>query len=91
MESLKFIKSWTIANFKKSLNVETIEIKKNPKTNSLFMTWGPSREDTGAVTSKIDGDLSKLVKPVISQVEGKDGLFYILHNEGEGAETIASF
>lgn len=91
MEALKFLNSWTITNFKNKLGVESIDIKRNPKTNSLFFVWGPGRGEIGAVTSKINGDLSLLKKPIISEVEGEEGTFYLLHNEGEGVETLASF
>ena len=83
--NLTFNGTETIEQFKASQLIKLIEVKKNPKTGKLFFTFGSK---TGAVSSK--GIPSK--RPVISNVTGADGEnFYLLHEQGEGAPTLASF
>jgi hypothetical protein len=80
---LKFIETLTVNQFKAKMNVERLDIKKNPHTGKLFFSYGAK---IGAVSAK--GIPSK---PMVSEVCGEDGeTFYLLHNEGEGAATIAS-
>jgi hypothetical protein len=80
---LKFIETLTVNQFKAKMNVERLDIKKNPHTGKLFFSYGAK---VGAVSAK--GIPSK---PMVSEVCGEDGeTFYLLHNEGEGAATIAS-
>lgn len=81
--TLKFLDTYTIEQFKADHQVPTIKVKKNPNTGKLFFTYG---NKVGAVSSK--GIPSK---PVISLVEGDGEEFYLLHNEGQGAETLAAF
>ncbi len=90
MKSLKFIETLTVSQFKNKTNVEAIDIKKNPRSGKLFMTYGAS---TGAVASKFSAEtLNQLTRPMVSLVENSDGeSFYILHQQGEGAPTLASF
>lgn len=82
---LKFHESLTVEQFKNRMNVSTIKVKKNPKTGLLFMTYGAA---VGAVSSS-----GVPTNPMISLVEPEEGgdQFWILHNEGEGAATIATF
>lgn len=86
---LKFLKTYTIEQFKALTKVDRLDVKKNPKNGNLFFTFGA---DTGAVTS---AGIPK--HPMVSYVEGEKternptGLFYLLHEEGNGAPTIASF
>lgn len=82
---LKFHESLTVEQFKNRMNVGTIKVKKNPKTGLLFMTYGAA---VGAVSSS-----GIPTNPMISLVEPEEGgnQFWLLHNEGEGAATIAIF
>ena len=82
---LKFHESLPVEQFKHRTNVSTIKVKKNPKTGLLFMTYGAA---VGAVSSK-----GVPTNPMISLVEPEEGgdQFWLLHNEGEGAATIATF
>lgn len=82
---LVFKKTQTIEQFKADQLVSLIEVKKNPKTGKLFFTFG---SETGAVSTK--GIPTK--RPVISDVITEDGEeFFLLHEQGEGAPTLATF
>ena len=84
MENLTFNRTLTVEQFKKNQLVDRLLIKKNPKTDKLFFTFGSS---TGAVASK---GIPKL--PMVSEVVTPDGeTFWLLHEEGQGAPTIAEF
>ena len=81
-------KSWnetlTVEQFKTKHLVSHIDVKQNPKTGKLFFTFGTN---TGAVSKKGIPE-----RPMISNVTGvDDSSFWILHEEGQGAPTIASF
>ena len=82
-------KSWnetlTVEQFKAKHLVSHIDVKKNPINGKLFFTYGAK---TGAVAIK---GVPK--RPMISNVtSSKDGSsFWLLHEDGQGAETIASF
>lgn len=84
MENLTFIKTQTIEQFKASQLVSEVNVRQNPHTGKLFFTYGA---ETGAVSSK--GIPSK---PMISLVEGNEGRFYLMHEEGTGgAPVLATF
>lgn len=85
MNALKFIETQTVTQFCREKGVSRVDVKKNPKKNgALFMTFG---SETGGVSSK-----GIPAKPMVSLVEKPDGSqFYLLHEEGAGAETVASF
>ena len=88
METRENFKSWnetlTVEQFKAKELVSRIDVKQNPKTGKLFFTYGSK---TGAVAIKGVPN-----RPMISNVTGQDGSsFWLLHEEGQGAETIASF
>ena len=87
-QNLNFVSTMTVEQFKNKVNANKIEIKRNPMTSKLFMTWGPGREHIGAVSAK--GIPSN---PVISQVATAEGeTFYLMHEEGNGgAPTLATF
>ena len=80
---LIFNETLTVEQFKAKELVSRIDVKKNPKTGKLFFTYGSK---AGAVAIK--GIPSK---PMVSSVTGQDGTFYLLHEEGTGAPTIATF
>ena len=75
----------TVEQFKKSQMVDKIQVKKNPKNNKLFFTFGAK---TGAVAVK-----GIPTHPMISEVETPDGdVFFLLHEEGTGgAPVLATF
>ena len=82
---LTFNETLTIEQFKAKELVSRIDVKQNPKTGKLFFTFGSK---TGAVAIK--GVPSRpMISNVTSSVDGSS--FWILHEEGQGAETIASF
>ena len=88
MDSLKFIETMSVADFKTKMGVERIDVKQNPNTGKCFFVYGC---ETGAVSERIlKGDITK---PVISQVCSPDtgDIFYMLHQQGDGgAPTLAT-
>jgi len=81
---LTFNETLTVEQFKAKVMVSKLDVKKNPKTGKLFFTYGAQ---TGAVSAK--GIPSK---PMVSNVTTPEGdSFYLLHEEGQGAPTIATF
>lgn len=92
-KNLEFQQSYTVEQFKAMQNTSEIKVKKNSETEKLFFTWGPGRDQTGAVAK---AGVPK--KPVISRVKGEptpqnpSGVFFLLHEEGNGgAPVIATF
>ena len=84
-KNLTFNETLTVEQFKNQMHVSRIDVKRNPKTNTLFFTYGAK---TGAVASK---GIPK--HPMLSNVTGSDGSnFWLLHEEGRGgAPVLASF
>ena len=82
---LKFHETLTVEQFKAAQHVDKIQVKKNPKTNKLFFTYGAK---TGAVAVK-----GIPAHPMVSNVETTDGSsFWLLHEEGiGGAPVLATF
>ena len=63
MDSLKFIETMSVADFKAKMGVGKIDVKQNPNTGKCFFVYGC---ETGAVSERfLKGDITK---PVISQV-----------------------
>ena len=84
MKNLTFNRTLTVEQFKKDQLVDRLLVKKNPKTDKLFFSFGSS---TGAVASK---GVPK--SPMVSEVATPDGeTFWLLHEEGQGAPTLATF
>lgn len=92
---LKFLNTMTIEEFKDELDTTAaLQIKVNPHTGKLFMTLANKPGSVGAVASKFTkANIGReLTKPVVSEVETIDGSkFYMLHQMGEGAETVIEF
>lgn len=88
MESLKFLQTWSINDFKSNQQVQEIEIKKNESTGKCFFTYGL---ETGACSKRVG--MGEVTIPVISQVcvPMTGETFYLLHQRGEsmGATTLA--
>ena len=85
--NLKFLKTWTVTQFKAEQQVEKIEVLKNDATGKCFMAFGFEK---GAVSEKFER--GELTNPVVSQVCSAEtgDLFYLLHQKGEGgAQTLA--
>ena len=82
---LTFGETLTVEQFKASVKVSRVDVKKNPKTGRLFFTYGAK---TGAVAVK-----GIPQHPMLSNVTGSDGSnFWLLHEEGQGgAPVLASF
>ena len=82
---LKFRETMTVEQFKAAQRVDKLQVKKNPKTNKLFFTFGSK---TGAVAVK-----GIPTHPMVSEVEAPDGTsFFLLHEEGTGgAPVLATF
>ena len=89
-KNLTFMETLTVEQFKAAMNVSRIDVKQNPKTNTIFFTYGAK---TGAVSSKGIPE-----HPMLSYVKGEpteknpSGEFWLLHEEGKGgAPVLASF
>lgn len=85
---LKFLKTFTVNEFKQKMGVDTMEIKKNPQTGKCFFVYG---FETGKVSHKFEGEGINI--PVVSEVaDAMTGeTFYMLHDKGTGgAETLAT-
>lgn len=87
-KNLKFLKTFTVNEFKQKMGVETMEIKRNPLTGKCFFVYG---FETGAVSKRFDnGGISQ---PVISEVCSAEtgDVFFMIHERSEGgAETLAT-
>lgn len=79
---LTFVSSQSIAQFKSANMIDKIDIKRNPKTDKLFIAYPGG---SGAVAKSYDSSKPKLIS-LVKDPEGVE--FYMLHNEGTGAETI---
>lgn len=73
-QTLSFVSSQTLAEFKMSHNVSKVDIVKNPKTNKIFFK---SSTVSGAVSNK----WTSAQPSVISIVRDNDVEFFMLHNE----------
>ena len=94
---LTFGETLTVEQFKALVKVSRVDVKKNPKTGTLFFTYGAR---TGAVARK-----GIPAKPMFSLVcpegdtmdaahagERNCSTFWLLHEEGQGgAPVLASF
>lgn len=84
MENLTFNKTYTVEQFKREKGVDRLLVKRNPKNDNLFFSFGA---EVGAVSSK---GIPKF--PMLSEVTTPKGdTFWLLHEEGQGAPTIAEF
>ena len=82
--NLTFNETLTVEQFKARELVSHIDVKRNPKNGKMFFTYGAK---IGAVAIKGVPN-----RPMISNVTGDDDKpFWLLHEEGQGAETIATF
>lgn len=83
--NLIFNETLTVEQFKAQMNVQKLDVKRNPETGKLFFTYGAK---TGAVATK-----GIPQHPMLSSVTTPEGdSFWLLHEEGNGgAPTIASF
>ena len=85
MESLKFIETMSVAEFKAQKEVKKINVKQNPQTGKCFFVYGC---ETGAVSDKFAN--GEITNPVISQVCSPEtgDMFYMLHQKGDGGAPI---
>ncbi|MEA4981537.1 MAG: hypothetical protein VB066_02360 [Paludibacter sp.] len=86
-KNLKFLKTWSVAQFKAEQQVEKIEVLRNESTGKCFMAFGFEK---GAVSDRFQR--GELTNPVVSQVcNAETGeMFYLLHQQSEGgAEKLA--
>ena len=57
MDSLKFIETMSVADFKTKMEVERIDVKQNPHTGKCFFVYGC---ETGAVSDSAKGTSQSL-------------------------------
>lgn len=94
---LTFGETLTVEQFKEVVKVSRIDVRKNPKTGTLFFTYGAK---TGAVAKKgiPQHPMFSLVCPEGDTLdaahagERECSTFWLLHEEGQGsAPVLASF
>ena len=85
MESLKFIETMSVAEFKAQKEVKKIDVKQNLQTGKCFFVYGC---ETGAVSDKFAN--GEITNPVISQVCSPEtgDMFYMLHQKCDGGAPI---
>jgi hypothetical protein len=88
METLDFLQTWSVEDFKAQRNVKSIEIKRNESTGKCFFSYGTGL--SGAVSAKFEQEGIK--DPVISEVSSPEtgNVFLLLHARGEGATLLAT-
>lgn len=90
--SFNAIETLTIEQFKAKMGVSKLDVKRNPKTKKIFFSYGTK---TGAVTTKCS--LEELAKGAFVSLmpadpaNGHDEEVWLLHQEGKGAEVLATF
>lgn len=88
-KNLQFLETLTVEQFKSRMLVSHIDVKQNPKTGSIFFSYGAK---VGAVSLK-----GIPQHPMFSLVKGEptsenpSGEFWLLHEEGQGVPVLASF
>jgi hypothetical protein len=81
---LTFNETLTVEQFKERQHVSKLEVKKNPQNGKLFFSFGAQ---VGGVAVK-----GIPTHPMVSNVTTPEGdTFWLLHEEGNGAEVIATF
>lgn len=87
--NLEFLETLTVEQFKAAQHVDVLKVKQNPQNGKLFFTFGAA---VGAVASK-----GIPTNPMVSRVKGEpteqnpSGIFFLLHEEGNGAPVVATF
>lgn len=93
---LNFGDAYTIEQFKSLMKVPSVDVRRNPKTDKGFITYGAA---TGMISNKL---YSKIVNGedygtcMIARVtgvadDGSDIDTYMLYEQGQGAPTMVSF
>jgi hypothetical protein len=88
--NLEFVRTLTIEQFKGEKQINELRVKRSQKTNGLFLSWVGQGSEKGFVGG---GSLERLTQPVISKVKDPESgeTFWLLHNEGNGGITEATF
>ena len=83
--NLKFLKTWSVEQFKAANSVDEIKLLKNEISGKSFFAYG---FETGACSQKLLA--GELTEPVISEVCSADTgeTFMLLHQKGEGTATL---
>lgn len=87
MNELQFIDRLSMTEAKKLLGVESINLKKNPNSGLYFAVDSVGKQIEGLVVSK-KFDI-EAYDVCVSEVEGNNGRFYLLHEQKEGGLPIA--
>jgi len=83
MDSLKFLRTMSAAEFKEQHGITKLDIFKSEKTGKHFFAYG---NEYGAVYAKYP--VAPIKEPMVSEVESSSGeQFFLLHNKGEHAAT----
>jgi hypothetical protein len=79
----------TVEQFKHQMHVDEIKVKRSSTTGKLFIQYGAK---TGSCSTKGVPE-----RPMLSYVQGEpteqnpSGKFWLLHEEGNGGEVVATF
>ena len=87
-KKLKFLKTLTVAQFKRDNAVNALRVRRNPLTGKLFFTFGA---ESGAV-AKAGIPAHPMVSRVLGDPtpENPTGEFWLLHEEGEGGAPVVT-
>ena len=89
MNALTFLRTLTPEEYYLEANTSRLDVKENPKDKGKFFFCNAAGVVLGAVSSKMVTE--GVQTPVISEVQGAEGKFFLMHNKGEGgAATIFS-
>lgn len=84
--NLSFIRTLSVAEFKRQMNITKVNIIKNPKTDNLFFQGDDNSDIRGAVSKSFDAsDTSKLVMSEVAPKTGPEAgvAFWMLHVKNE--------
>lgn len=84
MDSLKFLETMTVEEFKAQKGITKLDIFRNEKTGKAFFAIG---NEYGAVYAKYPKE--PLIEPMVSEVATSTGeKFFLLHNKSEGVNKM---
>jgi hypothetical protein len=87
MEStINFNRTMSVAAFKASRNISTINVVKNPHTEKLFFTCPDDSDVSGKVSTKLDTTKPLCISDFADTESGEK--FLLLHNQGTSTVNV---
>lgn len=88
MNTVKFLKTLSVPNFKEEVGAQVLDLKQNPKTGKYFLV-----NEGGTVVAGASADATGDSPLVVSQLETAEGqtLWYMHKKASGGAPTLRSF